>query len=472
MKLAAVICTIALLNLPSAWGTEGPILLRVDFARTNGIVRPLHGINKGSLATGGMIDLTEKQRELSIPFTRLHDCQWPYPEVVDMHAIFRNPAADPMRPESYDFVLTDAYLAALQKTGAQIVYRLGESIEHGPVKRFVHPPRYFEHWIGACLGIIRHYNEGWAYGSFYKIRYWEIWNEPENRPAMWSGSDEDYIRLYENTAQVIKARFSDLKVGGPALGYSGKFEAGRFVPSDFLTNFLASCRRDSVPLDFLSWHCYTTDPLELVARARAIRQLLDQTGFTNTESHLNEWNYLPGNSWDAFSKTAAPELRRQFYERMAGPEGAAFVATALIELQDAPVDMCNFYHGELGGFGLFDEYGAPNRVFYAMRAFSEVARLEQRFVTQGQIPGKLALLAARDKEQGKAAVLISHFGTQQQSLQLEFPGVKDSSAYEIWLGDGRDSWRIVTKGKLYTGTKLDLDLPSYSVALIRCSELR
>ena len=70
-----------------------PLELRVDFSKPHGTVRPLHGINKGPLAAGGTIDLTVPLRELAAPLTRLHDCQWPYPEVVDMHAIFRAPAA-------------------------------------------------------------------------------------------------------------------------------------------------------------------------------------------------------------------------------------------------------------------------------------------------------------------------------------------------------------------------------------------
>ena len=59
------------------------------------------------------------------PFTRLHDCGWPNPYVVDHHVVFPNPNADPALPESYDFRLTDEYLAAVRQTGAEPIYRLG-----------------------------------------------------------------------------------------------------------------------------------------------------------------------------------------------------------------------------------------------------------------------------------------------------------------------------------------------------------
>jgi hypothetical protein len=41
---------------------------------------------------------------------------------------------------------------------------------------------------------------------------WEIWNEPENQPAMWTGTDDQYFQLYEVTAKAIKSRWPDLKV--------------------------------------------------------------------------------------------------------------------------------------------------------------------------------------------------------------------------------------------------------------------
>ena len=74
--------------------------------------------------------MIEEQKALGVPFMRLHDCGWPNPDVVNIHAVFPDPDADPTLPESYDFRLTDEYIAAVRKTGAEAIYRLGESIEH------------------------------------------------------------------------------------------------------------------------------------------------------------------------------------------------------------------------------------------------------------------------------------------------------------------------------------------------------
>src|SRR4051812_14689569 len=62
--------------------------INVDCAKTIGTIRPLHGGNSGPLNYGDLVDLTKYHKELKIPFTRLHDCHWPNPDVVDIHVVF------------------------------------------------------------------------------------------------------------------------------------------------------------------------------------------------------------------------------------------------------------------------------------------------------------------------------------------------------------------------------------------------
>lgn len=444
--------------------------LQADFARNLGTVRPLHGINKGPISPGGFIDLTAELQAISVPQVRLHDCHWPNPDVVDIHAVFPDFRADPELATSYDFALTDEYLAATRKTGAQIIYRLGESIEHTSKRRFVHPPADSAKWAEICLGLIRHYNEGWANGTRLGIRHWEIWNEPENRPAMWSGTDDDYFRLYRVATSRIKQQYPDLKLGGPAVGASGRFVNGVFQPSAFVTNFLTLCRRESLPLDFFSWHCYTADPAELSQRARAIRQLLNSHGFTNTESHLNEWNYLPGNSWNPIARNSRPMDRQAAYEAMAGAAGGAFIVTALLELQDAPLDVGNLFHGELGGFGLFNEHGVPLKNYHALQAFHGLLETPRRVATLGATAGKLAVVAGLSADGTEASVLVSNFAQPQADHRLDPLHLPWSgpTAVEIRIVDASHDFKLISSTtNALSNAAINLSLKAPSVALIR-----
>ena len=416
----------------------GAAAIRVDCGTVIGRVRPLHGGNCGPVSAGGLVDVSDAFRALEIPLTRLHDCHWPDPNVVDVHAVFPDPKADPADPASYDFGRTDAYVRSVLATGSRVVYRLGESIEHTPVKYRVHPPADVERWAAACCGIVRHYNEGWADGFRHGIEYWEIWNEPENRPAMWTGSDEEYFGLYAAAARRIKGEFPKLKVGGPSLGHTGKLVDGTFKPSAFVLEFLGRCRDDKLPLDFFSWHLYADDPAEAGVRARALRALLDAHGFRETELHLNEWNYLPDGDWSPLAPAGQGPARERFYERMAGPAAGAFVAATLVNLQDAPVDAANYFRADAGDFGLFSAHGTPRKPFYAFKAFRMLLDTPRRVAVEGIVDRSRLVACAGINDDGTVVqILASNYNSPSKRVRLTFADLpwKGPTRCEVFVLD-------------------------------------
>ena len=458
----------ALATAPPAVRAADPVDLVVDAAKVVGKFRPLHGVNGGPLNQGGTLDLSAQFRDLAPPLARLHDCHWPNPDVVDIHTVFPDPKADPDKPESYDFARTDEYLIALIATGAGVVFRLGESIEHGKVKKYVHPPRDSARWAAACVGIVRHYTEGWANGFRHPIRYWEIWNEPDNRPAMWSGTDDDYFRLYAVAANAIKARFPKLLVGGPGLGNTGTLTGDRLDPAPFPRGFLAYCREKALPLDFFSWHCYTADPHELVRRAKAVRRMLDDVGFKAAESHLNEWNYLPGGKWDGML-AKDPTARQAWYERLGGTEGAAFTAAALLLLQDAPLDAANYFSAEPQGMGLFNSYGVPLKTFYAMKAARALADAGDRLAVRGDLPPGLSVAAAIDAKRTAVTLLLSRWAGEAGVARVKVKGAawNRPTRAELTVVDAENNLRMVRSEVARADGQINLGINAPLVALIR-----
>jgi len=457
---------LALMATAASVSAAEPAGVTVDFSAPLGKMRAIHGINKGPLALGGLSDLTEPLKQLHPPSARLHDCHWPNPDVVDIHAVFPNPDADPTLPASYDFRATDEYIAATLATGAEIIYRLGQSIEWQKIKRHVDPPKDPAHWAAVCAGIVRHYNEGWAGGFHYGIRYWEIWNEPENRPVMWTGNDAQFLELYQVTARTLRKEFPSIKIGGCGFGYYGDFEGTTIKLTPFLTSFLDLCRRESLPLDFFSWHCYTDDPAEPVARAREVRRILDARGFKTTESHLNEWNYLPDKKFAVLQTNLPIEVRQRSTERMSGAPGGAYLVATLIGLQDAPVDMTNFYHGETQSFGLFTEVGAPTRNYHAMLAYARMLETPSRVSVAGGIPGKLAIMAGTDAAKKKAAILIGNPGGPEEiTLTISKLPWENQTEAEVRIVDESHTLEPATYQTLLNSS-LKLKLASPAVALV------
>lgn len=448
--------------------------IRVDGTARRGEIRPLHGVNNGPLNLGETVDLSEFYRELRIPLVRLHDSEWPNPDVVDMHAVFPNLHADPEDPGSYRFARTDAYIQAIVDTGAEIVYRLGESIETTRQKHHVHPPQDPERWAAACLGIIGHYNDGWANGFHHGIRYWEVWNEPDNRPAMWTGDDEDYYRLYAAAARAIRDRDPDLKIGGPSIGAPGEFVDGQLQPSPFVQGFLTRCREQQLPLDFFSWHTYSNDPQTYLRRAGAIRRLLDEQGFSATELHLNEWNYLPDDDWSPIVGTAGQGLpRRRFYQRQGGAEGAAFVASVLCSLQDSPLDAANYYSGDTNQFGLFDRYGTPKKTFYAFKAFARLLETPLRLHASAAAEGKVSVCAGLNREETRLQILVANFDAAdpQMDVQVRHVPWQGATRLDIFRLDEDLNLELIESGVLAAGDlQLQKTLAAPAVLLIELSE--
>ncbi len=418
----------ALLLVAGMQQLEAAAELHVDCTHLQGKLRPLHGVNNGPVNQGETVDLSSYYRAAAFPSVRLHDCEWPDPDLVDLHTIFPDMTKDPETPAHYRFTKTDRYIQAIVNAASGIVFRLGESIEHTKDKYYVHPPAEYDRWASVCLGIIRHYNEGWADGYHHGIEYWEIWNEPENRPNMWTGTDLDYYRLYEATARKIKKAFPDLKVGGPSIGAPGEFAGAAFNPSPFLEGFLEYVKCRSLPLDFFSWHTYTNDPSIYRRKTEALRALLDRFGFAHTEIHLNEWNYLPDNNWKPISVAGQGELRQAWSRRQGGIEGAAFVAYVLLDLQESPVDAANFYSGDTNLFGLFTRCAVPKKTYYAMRAFHLLldTPFRVKLTNSAASPGLIAAAGINGAE-NRLSVLISNFSSDAAQLTLKLTGFRDKT---------------------------------------------
>ncbi len=385
-----------------------------DFTSSVGKIKPMHAVNNAPMYWT-FCDSFHYLTEAGIPYARLHDTGGILGGglFVDVANLFPNFDADPDDPANYEFGFTDHLLRELTAADVQPFYRLGCTIENyhpsiGPRRSI--PPKDPYKWAMICEHIIRHYNEGWADGYHMGITYWEIWNEPDNEPViaenpMWRGTMEEYFILYEITANHLKSRFPDLKIGGYAscgfyeiLNTAAASQAnvssrtGYFI--EFFEKFLAHITSDGhkAPLDFFSWHSYA-GPMENIRFAAYAREMLDKHGFTKTESILNEWN--PGT------------------HRRGTTADAAAIATMMIAMQNSSVDLLMYYDATMESSygGLFNPLTrTPFKAYHTMVAFNRLYQLGTQYALAGEsIGGTLEngifALAAGDGA-GKYAVML------------------------------------------------------------------
>ena len=157
--------------------------INVDFSKVIGKIKPLHGVGQPPFV-GSDFQMFRCLKDAGIPYSSLHDVGGVYGGFrwVDIPNIFRDFDADEYDENSYDFTFTDLMITALIKNGVEPFFRLGVTIENDAlIKAYrIYPPKDYKKWAVICEHIIRHYTEGWANGFNYDIKYWEIWNEPDN----------------------------------------------------------------------------------------------------------------------------------------------------------------------------------------------------------------------------------------------------------------------------------------------------
>lgn len=411
----------------------------IDFARTDGAVKPVNGIGQppmvGALSNWSMMHYL---KEAGIPYARLHDVGGVMGAglYVDIPNVFPDFAADENDPGNYRFAYTDDLLKALTENGVEPFFRLGVTIENfvgrglPPVNSV--PPKDFAKWARICEHVIRHYTEGWSDGFHHKIAYWEIWNEPDNMPEaklnpLWQAEFSDYIRFYGVVAPYLKAKFPHLKIGGyGSCGFYAGVGAGHVAAAhssprmshfvDCAHAFLKAVRDNRWPLDFFSYHSYS-GPSEALRQVAFADSLLNTYGFSadRTERIFNEW--LPG-----------PR-----HEALGTAQQAAEIAAEMIGLQNGPCDLACIYDGRCGVGNYSPLFNPrtyePHKAYYVFKAFHELRKLG-RAVRPPKTPDGIAIAAATDGN-GACAVLIANVSGGPCRLSFDFGSRRIQSAKVI-----------------------------------------
>lgn len=416
--LRYLLCLMALAIAASAQDPNhtGFRSLQVDAGKVIGEIRSFQGLNgPPSPVIAGLPNLVDQYKDLRVDQVRTHDFMgpteidskfdfdnglltWLIPDnaqragVVkagNASIIFPDSTADPEKPESYNFAPTDKVIAAIHASGAEVYYRIGRSWGAN-----INPPDDFDKFASVVKHIAMHYNQAWANGFHYGIRYWEFWNEPDG--LFWSGTPQQFYSLYEKTARALKSVDPTLKVGGVAKAF----------PSDdggYREGFIDYCAVHHVPLDFYSWHTYangSADPYDAVRLAKEIRGILDTHGFPRAENILSEWNLSAD-----FTESEKAELR--------GEHNAAYIGAVLSYLQDTSIDHAHFYRGDAAWMGLFDLNGKYFTTAYTFKAMGKMLEAPQRLPVAGADTFGFAALAGRSADGNTVQILISNYAIPQ-----------------------------------------------------------
>lgn len=239
----------------------------------------------------------------------------------------------------------------------------------------VTPPESYDAWCALVQATLRHLME--RYGE-EEVVTWpiEVWNEP-NLPGFWKDADmEEYFKLFARTFAAIKEVDTRFRVGGPAIcGVEDE---------KWIRMFMEFCRRESIPVDFVTRHHYTTElpekdghygyaklrePEEGFANLQTTRDIVDSfEEFKGMEIHITEFNtsYIPNCPLHDTN------------------QNAAYIAGQLSRLGDVNESYSYWTFGDIfeemgvpftpfhGGFGLVANGGIPKPTFWTFKFFKDL----------------------------------------------------------------------------------------------------
>jgi xylan 1,4-beta-xylosidase len=284
----------------------------------------------------------------------------------------------------YNFQYIDVLYDYLLSIGMKPFVELGfmpEALASGTQTVFwwkgnVTPPKDYTKWGGLIRNLTLHFTERYGVEEV-KSWYFEVWNEP-NLNSFWTGTQEEYFKLYTQTANAIKSVNKELRVGGPATA------GAAWVPE-----MIDYCRKNSVPLDFISTHSYGVkegyldelgnsgtildkDPWSVSGDILNSRKQIASSTMPNLELHYTEWSssYTPFDPMHDSYHQAAYVLEKIKQVGNAANSMSYWVFTDIFE--EAGPRFTPFH----GGFGLLNYQAINKPAFYSFKFMNMLGNSE------------------------------------------------------------------------------------------------
>ncbi|MGA9749159.1 MAG: glycosyl hydrolase [Nocardioides sp.] len=282
----------------------------------------------------------------------------------------------------------------------------------------VSPPKDWQRWYDLVRDLTAHVVE--RYGIDEVVEHWsfEVWNEA-NLEVFWSGTTDEWMKMYDVTAAAVREVDERLVVGGPSSAAAGWVE-----------ELLAHVEKSGAPLDFVSTHTYGSPPLDF-------RPSLERYGRAGTPIWWTEWGVTPTH----FNEVSDAVFSGVFLLRG--------MASAMDRIEALSYWVVSDHFEELGrppqllhgGFGLrtVGELRKPRWWALALLERLDDARLPVSF--DGDGAGSLVEAIATRGESGSVSVLAWNMTLDQskaagepgldRAVSLRIDGLEAGAAYAV-----------------------------------------
>jgi xylan 1,4-beta-xylosidase len=370
-----LLCLLALPGVTSAQNRT----IHVDANRILGphTQVPLRCVGAGRANEGLRADWQQQlalvQREIGFQYIRMHGV------LHDDMGVYNEDAKG--NPE-YNFQYVDALYDALLKLHIRPFVEftfMPARLASGPQTIFwwkgnITPPKDPAKWNALIRAFVAHYKQRYGEEEI-KQWYFEVWNEPDLHNGFFTGSLDDYLALYKNTAEAVKAECPACRVGGPASASPYAFEeafekyvVANNVPAEFVASHAYGVKQGFLDADGSAGTVLDPSPDAVNGRMQHSRELLAHSGRPGMELHFTEWSS---------SYTPSDPIHDQYHEasyildkiKRASPYVDSMSYWTFTDIFEEAGPRFTPFHG---GFGLLNLEGIRKPAFFAYRFLSQL----------------------------------------------------------------------------------------------------
>lgn len=306
--------------------------------------------------------------------------------------------------------------------------------------------------------------------------YFEVWNEPNLNRGFWDGIKSQYFELYKQSVTAVRSVDSRFKVGGPATSnfvpdarFAGEVTNDKVSDAVFkvddinalewqgvwIEDFLKYCKKEKLPVDFVSTHPYPTDYAfnpetgkgrgltrfvnSLKLDLEWLNKTIAKSAFPNAEIHLTEWN-------------TSPSSRDEMHDRL--PSAAYIVKSNLdcigltnslsfwtfTDIFEEKGGAASIFHG---GFGMINFQGLVKPSYHAYRMLHQLGdkklyKDDYVFVSKKSSNGKIVALAYNYPEEYENAVPSGSNKREEgtsKALDLSFTNLEPGAMFKVEILD-------------------------------------
>lgn len=255
------------------------------------------------------------------------------------------------------------------------------------------PPKDYEKWGNLIYETVRHFTERYGEDEVSQW-YFEVWNEPDKN--FFTGTIDEYMKMYEAAARAVKSVSEHYRIGGPSI-------AGDVY---WIEHLIKHCEQNDIPVDFISAHTYSATtfsneknyktcsmpsipqwtpgpawPLgnlkyDANGTGEAIEKVYEtvrQSSMPDIDIHYTEWG-LTWDYWDPLRDVyQAPSFilsRMKSIKRNRIQSLSYCMVSDVFEEDGPPTD---YFHG---GFGLLNLQGLRKPAYFAYKFFHELDDVE------------------------------------------------------------------------------------------------